>query len=278
MIFEFRNIVRLARSESILSLMRRSFRYTYKFYFHFCFTVKAKKYGPDCEANELMDFIFSGYHGLVRPMQVRSEIEALFNILRARKPRFILEIGTAFTGGTLFILSRAASRDATIISCDLGFGKFGGGYPVWKIPFFKSFASHEQEIILVRADSHAMPTLMQIKSFLKGNELDVLFIDGDHTYDGVRKDFLMYSPLVKKTGLIIFHDIVPNTSDNCCKVSQFWQEIKISNGYREIVQDWNQGGFGLGLIIQKSYNKVILSMPTAMMIGNEESSSVREII
>ncbi len=138
-----------------------------------------------------MDFVFSGYHGLVRPMQVQSEIEALFDLLKERKPRFILEIGTAFTGGTLFLLSRAASRDATIISCDLPFGEFGGGYPLWKTPFFKSFASNDQKIKLVRANSHEESTFLKIRSILKGNELDVLFIDGDHTYDGVKKDLFV---------------------------------------------------------------------------------------
>lgn len=158
MIFEIRNAARLTRSQSMSALFRRACRYALKFYSHFCFAVEARKYGLNCEAGPLMDFIFSGYQGLVRPMQIRSEIESMFRMLKVRKPRYILEIGTAFTGGTLFLLSRAASRDATIISCDLPFGEFGGGYPIWKIPFFKSFASEGQKIILVRADSHAMST------------------------------------------------------------------------------------------------------------------------
>ncbi len=252
MIFEIRNAAQLTRSESMPALFRRAWRYVFKFCFHICFAVEARKYGTDCETGRLMDFIFSSYQGLVRPMQVRSEIEILFQMLKVRKPRYILEIGTAFTGGTLFLLSRAASRDATIISCDLPFGEFGGGYPVWKIPFFKSFAMEKQKIILVRADSHAAGTFMRIKSILKNNELDVLFIDGDHTYDGVKKDFTMYGPLVKKTGLIVFHDIVPNTSDPRCEVSRFWQEVKGFRDYREIVEDWCQGGFGLGLVTLKS--------------------------
>jgi hypothetical protein len=34
----------------------------------------------------------------------------------------------------------------------------------------------------------------------------LLFIDGDHRYEGVRRDFEMYSPLVGAGGLIAFHD------------------------------------------------------------------------
>jgi hypothetical protein len=36
--------------------------------------------------------------------------------------------------------------------------------------------------------------------------LDVLFIDGDHTYEGVKADFLRHEPNVKKGGVILFHD------------------------------------------------------------------------
>jgi predicted O-methyltransferase YrrM len=252
MIFEFRNAYRSISSEGISSFLRKSFRYIFKLYDYSCFITEAKKYGADCEKDKIMDFVFSGYHGLVRPMQIRHEIEALFKLLKEKRPKYILEIGTAFTGGTLFLLSRAASHDAAIISCDLPFGEFGGGYPIWKVPFFKSFATNDQEIKLIRANSHEESTLLKIKSILEGNELDVLFIDGDHTYQGVKKDFMMYSPLVKKAGFIIFHDIVPNRSDASCEVSQFWQQIKASYEYREIVQDWNQGGFGLGLINQRS--------------------------
>ena len=36
--------------------------------------------------------------------------------------------------------------------------------------------------------------------------IDTLFIDGDHTYEGVKKDIEAWYPKVKKGGTIIFHD------------------------------------------------------------------------
>jgi 2-keto-3-deoxy-L-rhamnonate aldolase RhmA len=39
-----------------------------------------------------------------------------------------------------------------------------------------------------------------VKEVLGGQPLDYLFIDGDHTYEGVRKDFEMYGPLVRAAG------------------------------------------------------------------------------
>lgn len=53
-------------------------------------------------------------------------------------------------------------------------------------------------------------------TFLRGNSqdgstvfpepLDVLYIDGDHTYEGVKADYELHAPMVKPGGVIFFHD------------------------------------------------------------------------
>jgi hypothetical protein len=37
-------------------------------------------------------------------------------------------------------------------------------------------------------------------------KIDFLFIDGDHTYEGVKKDFDLYSTILSENGVIIIHD------------------------------------------------------------------------
>lgn len=37
-------------------------------------------------------------------------------------------------------------------------------------------------------------------------KIDVLFIDGDHSYEGVKKDFELYSKILNEKGIIILHD------------------------------------------------------------------------
>jgi len=51
----------------------------------------------------------------------------------------------------------------------------------------------------------------------------VLFPDGDHSYEGVKRDFEMYSPLVRPGGIIAFHDTVFMDG-----VRRFWAELKAS--------------------------------------------------
>jgi len=183
----------------------------------------------------------------ISPIQINEEIAQLLNLLAELKPKTLLEIGTA-NGGTLFLFCQVAEPDATIISVDLPGGPFGGGYPEWRIPLYKSFTKEKQRLHLIRADSHDPKTLEIIKKILGDSKLDLLFIDGDHTYEGVKRDFEMYSPLVKKGGIIAFHDIVEHPPETGCEVSRFWNEIKHSYNYLEIVKSWNQKWAGIGVI------------------------------
>lgn len=41
-------------------------------------------------------------------------------------------------------------------------------------------------------------------------KIDLLFIDGDHSYEGVKQDFDLYSSILSNNGIIIIHDTDPN--------------------------------------------------------------------
>jgi cephalosporin hydroxylase len=192
-------------------------------------------------------FGFADWDVVIAPMQVRSEIEALLELLAEDPPRAVLEIGTA-RGGTLFLLCHVASDDCILISVDLPGGEFGGGYPPAMAPLLTSFAQKEQVVELIRGDSHSDKTLSEIQRLLAGRQLDFLLIDGDHTYEGVRQDFTLYSPLVRQGGWIAFHDIVAGRPELCGGVPDFWNELKPSRTVRELVHDPNQGAYGIGLI------------------------------
>ncbi len=199
--------------------------------------------------DETVDLAFTfNYFGLsIRPGQFRNEIIQLLKIVRELQPKNIMEIGTA-KGGTLFLFSQTADPMARVISVDLPSGKFGGGYSNEKRIFYKSLAKPKQQIILIRKNAHEVSTLNEVKIALAGKALDFLFIDGDHTYEGVKKDFEMYSSLVRKGGAIAFHDIAKHPSNSQCEVNRFWNEIKNSYKFKEFVNDYNQGIYGIGLI------------------------------
>lgn len=195
------------------------------------------------EVLKLVDFVYS--HTIV-PMQIRSELMELAEIIAALKPVRALEIGTA-RGGTLFLLCRLAAARATVISVDLPHGDFGAGYSPLRIPLYKRFAGPGQTLHLIRADSHRTDTLQRVTNILRAEPLDYLFIDGDHTYEGVKRDFQMYSPLVRKGGRVVFHDIAPHPQGLGGEVPRFWSEIKDQYLSREIITD-STGGYGIGVL------------------------------
>jgi len=191
-------------------------------------------------------FCYKGCLGLIRPLQVKSEITKLTNIVKDKKPKTVVEIGTC-NGGTLFLLSTAADPEAKIISIDLPYGQFGGGYPEWAGRLYKNFASDKQSIHLIKEDSHKEETVEKLRTIIGKSKIDVLFIDGDHSYEGVKRDFQLYSGLVRKGGIIALHDVAVH-KDEKCTVNLFWDELKKSHKTMDIIEDPKQGWGGIGIV------------------------------
>lgn len=214
---------------------------------------KLRKAGAKCQTPEdyidlVFSFNFPPFRFInIKPGQVKEEILGLLKILKNKQPQNILEIGTA-NGGTFYLFARIAHPQATLISVDLPGGPFGGSYPECKTPLYKSFAGSQQKIYLIRADSVQKTTIDKVKEILDNSKLDLLFIDGDHTYEGVKKDFEIYSQFVKKGGVIAFHDIVPHPLGTGCEVNKFWKEIRERYQFEELVKSWEQGWGGIGVI------------------------------
>jgi predicted O-methyltransferase YrrM len=179
-------------------------------------------------------------------VQARSEILQLAKILQASAPKRSLEIGTNY-GGTLFLLCTLSPSGAKIISVDLPAGPFGGGYPRRKAPLFRKFVRADQQLHLLRADSHSLETKKRVLQILDGQQLDYLFLDGDHSYSGVQRDFEMYAPLVRSGGMIAFHDIATYQRASDCEVEKFWNEVKQKYRHREIIEEVKEGSFPIAI-------------------------------
>lgn len=230
-----------------------------KIYFPFFVTAAIKKFQTDRRTinspvaawHLATDFyyglLFRGLNFNIHPSQIKSEILALMALVEKRRPQIMVEIGTA-TGGTLFFWSQILPKNSELISLDLPFGKFGGGYLSTRAKFYKSFAQEQQTIRLISGDSHQPATLQKLQTLLNGRLLDFLFIDGDHTYEGAKADFTTYQKLVRPGGIIALHDIVRNRFDPAAQVYKFWAEIKNNYRHEEFIDKADQDGYGIGLI------------------------------
>jgi hypothetical protein len=81
----------------------------------------------------------------------------------------------------------------------------------------------------IKGDSGSPQVLEELKRLLNGRPIDLLFIDGLHTYQGVKTDYELYSPLVSHITAI--HDILTpkNTPQDSVDVIRFWEELKATN-------------------------------------------------
>jgi cephalosporin hydroxylase len=189
-----------------------------------------------------------GFFKSIEPRQNPVEIEELYRIVCKLSPSGVLEIGTA-RGGTLYLWTQAAKDNAMIVSVDLPGGEFGGAYPSCRVPFYKSFAKPGQTMHLLRKDSHQPETVKEVEALFDSAPADFALIDGDHTYEGVKADFLNYGRLVRPGGIIAFHDILPATDFPDIQVFRFWEEIKHKYNVKELTGPEGSGKkVGIGLL------------------------------
>lgn len=194
-----------------------------------------------------VDFAMNAGKQFFRPMQNRWEITELMRRVSQWQPKRVLEIGTA-RGGTLFLFCQNAAPDASLVSIDLPHGINGGGYPEWKSSIYKSFAQPGQTVTLLRGNSHDAAMKEELLRRMGPEPFDLIMIDADHRYEGVKRDFELYAPLVAPDGVIVLHDVLPNHFDPEIRVDRFWNEIKAIYDTEEIVEDPEQGCMGIGLV------------------------------
>lgn len=186
-------------------------------------------------------------HGAIQHVD---ELTKFTKIVQQQSPRTVLEIGTA-QGGVFWLMCRLAAPNATLISLDLPPSERHSGGERIAIDL-ESMKNPGQTVHVIHGDSHAPETPGQVQKILGDRALDLLFIDGDHTYDGVRQDYLMYSPLVRPGGLIAFHDIV-KTHWPGCQVDRFWGELVQDRSLdsKEIIGHVPSHFGGIGLITRR---------------------------
>lgn len=156
----------------------------------------------------------------VSPYQAPGEFGALWRHAARRPHRTVVEIGSLF-GGTLWGWLHLPNAD-TVVSVDL----------------VTDWAPIRDDVLAVRSSWADWPNADRLR-VVEGNSqtqtaideanvdsIDVLFIDGDHTYEGVKADFDLWSPLVNPGGVVAFHDTVPTEWAHEPGVVQFVNELK----------------------------------------------------
>lgn len=172
----------------------------------------------------------------LRLAQDPMELLWLVNMVDRIKPEVVVEIGIESSGGIKY-WETVSAPNATIIGIDINFGAVDASWNVNESP---------KDIQYVRGDSHDVATLDRLLNILDGRKIDFLFIDGDHTYDGVRRDWEMYSPIVRDGGMVAFHDV-----NDHCGPGKLFAEIRKHNKKHVLVNPIM--GTGIVQMIDSSY-------------------------
>jgi cephalosporin hydroxylase len=173
--------------------------------------------------------------------QIPWEIESTINLIAQSQPRVLCEIGT-FDGGTSLLFSRFLPTLEVMLCIDLY---------VKNKEFLKLLAPPKRSLHFLDMPSYTESTVRKVRKRLDGRMIDVLFIDGDHRYEGVKKDFLHYRSLVREGGLILLHDIKESEGGGRAwagGVPKFWQELAAIYPHQEFVHSRDQHGFGIGVL------------------------------
>lgn len=166
--------------------------------------------------------------------QKKGELAAMLQLVKKHNPKTILEIGTHF-GGTAWAMQQLCPK-ARLICVDNNILDL-------------SFDTGEQLTSLgVKADfidgnSQIQETLDRVKEL--ETTIDFVHIDADHSAEGARADWELYSTLVPKGGIIALHDICPDVEAH--GVAPLWEEIKAEYKTEELwdLSEPNWGGIGI---------------------------------
>lgn len=173
-----------------------------------------------------------------------------YGLIRQQKPKNLLCIGSRY--GFIPAVMAQACKDNSVGKVDFvdaGYGEddqnHWTGKAFWRskngINCFKNFGLEKNIKIFVQ-------TTNIFKKNNKNKKYDYIYIDGDHSYSGVKFDYESFWPNLNKNGYMLFHDICVkgNLPEGEYGVWKLFDEISQKNSHINI--NYKKSGLG---IIQK---------------------------
>lgn len=123
-----------------------------------------------------------------------AEAALLYRVVRSLEAPTVVEIGRAEGGSTLLLA--AAMRGGRVLSLDNDARRRDGATLDARLQRILRRYGLADAVNLVIADSATYPPFSH----------DVLFIDGDHSYEGVMRDIEHWTPYLRPGGHVLFDD------------------------------------------------------------------------
>jgi predicted O-methyltransferase YrrM len=172
-------------------------------------------------ANTMLD------HGIIS-MTV-DEAAYVYRLVRGLPSATIVEIGR-FKGGSTFLLAAAMDSRSELTSYDLRV----------KLPGAFDYEETDRELLdalgrFRRADRVQLVVADSRSATPPARPCDLLFLDGDHTYEGVRADFDHWRTHLAPGAHVLFHDATPSRFHSFEEgVARLIDELERSGGFRRV--------------------------------------------
>lgn len=125
--------------------------------------------------------------------QVKEELRDFLELILARDVKSVLQIGLGHFGSTQFCLSLICDKIVTV------------EYDIRNISNYadREILYNQTKEFLIYGDSTDASVIEEAG---KHGYFDCVFVDGNHSYEYVKKDYENYLPLLKSGGIFAFHD------------------------------------------------------------------------
>lgn len=140
--------------------------------------------------------------------------------LLAREPMFMFEIGTYYGATSQFVLDllpsarvvSIATVDRRYNNSDLALDEIG------------QLVTYRDRYVQLIGDSHALKPEVFITEY---GRPDLVFIDGDHSFDGVSQDSHLALAILAKGGAVFWHDAAHPRYTRVATFLQAWQRTVV---------------------------------------------------
>jgi hypothetical protein len=167
-----------------------------------------------------------------------------YDLVAAIRPRLLVELGTQ--AGQSYFTFCQSMKDHAVDGLAYAVDTFEGDAHTGA----DEKSLYERVLKYNRENYHGFSYLMRmlfqeaVRHFDDGT-IDLLHIDGLHTYEAVREDFETWYPKVRPGGIILFHDVRARLMD--FGAWKFWDELEAGTHGAHETFVFNQG-FGLGVL------------------------------
>ncbi len=196
---------------------------------------------PEAEFIRFISPAFTPHEDPLPPTAWEAHVPFLFCLLRYVRPRRFVELGTHF--GNSFFAACQAVRDMGLgtecIAVDYWRGDPQAGYYGEEV-----FARFLQVLHGKYAGigKYIRKRFDDASHQFEAGSIDLLHIDGLHTYEAVANDFYIWLPKMSASGIVMLHDT--HERAEAYEVWRLWEEIKQSYPYFEF-----EHGHGLGVAL-----------------------------